>query len=127
MPDPSVPDLVYSLHPAVSIARCKSVRQVSDGKLLNNPTPSGHSRHLQYRTMGDCGECARLREEYTTAVVAHRRLEGELQTALAEHKGEIATLLIIAVKAAKRAMESAHRELEKHQLKTHGAADGSIA
>ncbi len=77
--------------------------------------------------MDDCVECARLREEYASAVVSHRRLEGELQVALAEHKGEVATVLTIAVKAAKKAMEGAHRELQKHQLKAHGAADGSIA
>ena len=77
--------------------------------------------------MGDCWECPRLREEYARAVLSHRRLEGELQAALAEHKGEFATVLTIAVKAAQRAMETAHRELQEHQLKAHGAADGNIA
>lgn len=79
--------------------------------------------------MGDtvCGECVHLSQQYASAAESQIRFEGELQVALAEHKGEVATILTIAVKAARSATERAHRELKEHQLEAHGQADANSA
>lgn len=79
--------------------------------------------------MGDliCGECARLRQQYASAADSHKQFEGDLQAAFAERKGELATVLTIAVKAAHGAMERARRQLREHQFVAHLPANGNNA